>query len=491
MTFNLKPSEKCYFSKYKIALFLILTLIFSTLFSFYPGSSLTVHAQNVTLNKGARIPYQSYIPEADSYATHYYTYSVDGVEHVAYCIEAHHPALAAGDYEMRNLSGEQYELLVKIIACGYGSPYSKMDQIWPGITSEDPIRAYLYTHIAATYAYIGAFSSSSPELWYKGINEDISEKYQIADFIELCSGMRLDLAQSYVNFVQDDANPGHQKVAFYGNARLLEFGSLTIKKEGEVLTDFRDGNFIWENNGLPGTVFEIRAKGTIYDSQGNVVYQDGNLVKTITTNKKGIAKARGLHLGTYSIIEVTPTEGFVKDVIVRRVTFSSAHLYAKETIYNQRQTIDLSVKKLDSASKSPVKGGLFTLYSAEDITNIFGRVIVPAETKIAQASANAKGQIKFPVDLAFGKYYVKETIAPEDYKLNPSPLQLTFQYPSSEIPVLEVRKEFFNEQLFHFAYLSLTKREDTFLSSVSNYQTGEDWVDTTGTDQKRRIESNE
>lgn len=458
------------YSLYPFSSLLTLLILLGIIFLW----NLPAKAEPGALSQGKRLDYRNFIPEADNYATHIYTYDSNGQSLMAFCIEAHHAALPAGNYECRTFQGSQYELLMKVLACGYGSPYCIMDQIWPGIVADDPERAYLYTHIAATYAYIGATKGSTEELWYKGINEEIAEKYHITDFIELCAGMKIDLTNSYIHYFQDDYVTGRQKVAFLGAVSLEQLGSLSIIKKGEVLTAFTDQGFIWEEKGLPGTVFELRAKETIYDGYGNIVYKPGEKVKTIKTNKKGIAKAKGLHPGRYEIYETIPTPGYVMDTCVYEAVISRTALYKKITIYNTRQKIDYKLTKKDSKKQTPLHGGSFELYNSEDIFNVYGTLIVPKDTRLAKAGADADGRINFHLDLPFGKYYVKETQAPVDYELNPNPLNLTFEYPESSIEILKSSFSFYNRQLQHFAYLSLRKGEDSFYKCNTNYVTGEE-----------------
>lgn len=449
---------------------LTLCILISVLLQCY----LPAKAEAGILSQGKRLEYRNFIPEADNYATHIYSCDLNGQSLMAFCIEAHHAALPGGNYDIQTLQGSQYELLMKVLACGYGSPYCVMDQIWPGIVANEPERAYLYTHIAATYAYIGATAGTTEDLWYKGISEEIAEQYNITDFIELCAGMKIDLTNSYIHFFQDPYVTGRQKVAFLGAVSIEQLGSVSIAKKGEVLTAFRDGNFIWEEKGLPGTVFELRAKETIYDGYGNIVFKPGEKVKTIKTNKKGIATAKSLYPGRYEIHETSPTPGYVMDTNVYEATISKTALYKKVTIHNIRQKIDLTIIKKDSKKQTPLHGGNFELYNSEDIFNVYGNLIVPKDTRLAVASANANGKISFHIDLPFGKYYVKETQAPVDYELNPNPLNLSFEYPDSSIEILKSSYSFYNKQLQHFAYLTLRKSEDSFYKCNTNYVTGEE-----------------
>ena len=73
----------------------------------------------------------------------------------------------------------------------------------------------------------------------------------------------------------------------YSNHETL--GQLTIRKIGNVLTGYEDGQFQYEQANLAGATYEIRAHGDIAtgDRQGTLWYADGDLVATVTTGEAG------------------------------------------------------------------------------------------------------------------------------------------------------------------------------------------------------------
>ena len=66
-------------------------------------------------------------------------------------------------------------------------------------------------------------------------------------------------------------------------------GQLTIRKQGNVLTDYQDGQFIYTQDNLAGAVYEIHADEDIAtpDRQGTYWYKNGDLVATVTTGAAG------------------------------------------------------------------------------------------------------------------------------------------------------------------------------------------------------------
>ena len=73
----------------------------------------------------------------------------------------------------------------------------------------------------------------------------------------------------------------------YSNHETL--GQLTIRKVGNVLTGYENGQFQYEQANLAGATYEIRAHGDIAtgDRQGTLWYADDDLVATITTGATG------------------------------------------------------------------------------------------------------------------------------------------------------------------------------------------------------------
>ena len=52
-------------------------------------------------------------------------------------------------------------------------------------------------------------------------------------------------------------------------------GKINVEKKGEVLVDFKDGKFIYEERGLANAKYEIYARENIYDPSidGTIIYK--------------------------------------------------------------------------------------------------------------------------------------------------------------------------------------------------------------------------
>ena len=117
-------------------------------------------------------------------------------------------------------------------------------------------------------------------------------------------------------------------------------GQIKIRKIGNVLTGYENGQFVYETGNLANATYEIHAQGDIPtpDNQGTLWYADGDLVATVTTAEDGqVDEVRfsptrttatydflkvthdgtkgevtiTLPLGTYTISEVQAPYGFV------------------------------------------------------------------------------------------------------------------------------------------------------------------------------------
>ena len=84
---------------------------------------------------------------------------------------------------------------------------------------------------------------------------------------------------------------------------------------------------------------------------------------------------------------------------------------------NKEISLQINLKKLDSETNEYVAGAEYSLYAREDITNVFGTKIYSAGDEIQTITTTTSGDDHFDV-VRCGKYYVKETKAPEGYILD-------------------------------------------------------------------------
>lgn len=233
-------------------------------------------------------------------------------------------------------------------------------------------------------------------------------------------------------------------------------GSLTLTKTGEQLTDV-DGdslldaakevfarlanaitgededtrifrNFIYEEAGVAGAVFELYAKDTIYspdgakDEDGNPIVRYGkdDLVATLTTDEGGKAVLNNLPLGSYYLKETVAGEHFVLNTEQKEFTLTAeddmqAVVYEGVAYKNERQKISVSIEKKDSVTEEPLEGVVFGLYTAEDILSQQGKVLVEKDTLLERKATDKNGKLTFDSDLFHGKYFAKEELRKPGY----------------------------------------------------------------------------
>ena len=86
-------------------------------------------------------------------------------------------------------------------------------------------------------------------------------------------------------------------------------GQIKIRKIGNVLTGYENGQFVYESDNLANATYEIHAQGDIPtpDNQGTLWYADGDLVATVTTAEDGqVDEVR------FSLTRTTATYDFLK-----------------------------------------------------------------------------------------------------------------------------------------------------------------------------------
>lgn len=239
---------------------------------------------------------------------------------------------------------------------------------------------------------------------------------------------------------------------------------LKIIKKGEVpRVSVKSGKvrgIFYSIKGLPNAEYEVYANGDIVSPDGysKNIYNDGEYVTSVVTDNNGYAYITDLYLGEYSVVETHAPAGYSRDeedcsqmsdiLGYYEEQYFSAGVYAEEKITienefaNTRQRIDIGTDiapsddpvddykdpdkdlymttgiykiGVDGRKEYPVEGAEFTLYAREDIYDVYGNLIIPADTEVATAVSDSDGRAAFNVDVPLGKYYVLETGSPAGY----------------------------------------------------------------------------
>ena len=232
-------------------------------------------------------------------------------------------------------------------------------------------------------------------------------------------------------------------------------GTIIINKEGEFLEgkSFLDEitknlKFSYIRKNLAGVTFNVYAAEDIVSVDGlNTIYhKKDELVGTIVTDKAGIGIMGNLPLGNYYLVETKTIEGFVLDSTPKPAALIykddvTPVVFAKDTYNNERQKISITLIKKDSENLQPLAGGVFALYSKEDIKDSEGNAVVFADEKVEEAVSDENGNVLFNADLPLGKYYVKEILPPKGYATNTEIIEIDASYKGQDVKVIEYVKE--------------------------------------------------
>lgn len=239
-------------------------------------------------------------------------------------------------------------------------------------------------------------------------------------------------------------------------------GLLIINKKGEflekiTLLDNVKGTvehfFEYITGNLSEVTFEVYAAEDIKAADGISAdhYKKDELVGTVTTDEKGIAKMEDLPVGKYYVKEVKTAHGFVLDGEPRFVDLTyrdqdTPVVTFDEEWQNNRQKIKVTVLKKEKEIERMLEGAIFGLFTKEDIKGRDGKVLMEAGTLIEQKTTDENGQILFKADLPVdGIYIVKEIYAPDGFATSNEEKEFTFEYGKPEEAEVSYEFVFENE----------------------------------------------
>ena len=222
-------------------------------------------------------------------------------------------------------------------------------------------------------------------------------------------------------------------------------GLLIINKNGEfldkvTLLDNVKGTvehlFEYVTGSLTDVTFDVFAAEDIKAADGvsEDYFKADEKVGTITTDSNGIAQMGDLPAGKYYVKEVKTAHGYVLDGEPRYVDLSYRNQNTPVITYdekwqNARQKVKVTVLKKEKDTERVLAGGVFGLYTSENIKNAKGEVLLEKDSLIEQRVTDEKGQITFTADLPVdGKYYVKEIFAPDGFITTDEVQEFTFEY---------------------------------------------------------------
>ena len=241
---------------------------------------------------------------------------------------------------------------------------------------------------------------------------------------------------------------------------IAQKGVIEITKTGEVFSSVNSSmneklNLntympIYEKGNLKDAVYEIYAAEDITTTDSTVRAEKGELVDTITTGDKGIAKSKELYLGKYTIIEKTAPLKFVlnKDKHNVELTYAGQNIKVTSTalsVYNERQKVSVSLSKTMEQDEiygigynNEIKSVQFGIFADEDVKAADG-TIIPKDSLVTFANCDENGKITFDCDLPIGyKWYAKEIATDEHYILSNKHYQFNTNYAGQDTKVIKI-----------------------------------------------------
>ena len=202
--------------------------------------------------------------------------------------------------------------------------------------------------------------------------------------------------------------------------------STTVKKFTVAADGTVTGDMTMENNRieLVITKTDITGKQPIPGATVEIFDADGKSVYKAVTDKDGKISTMTLAPGKYTFKETMAPEGFALNANTMSFEIKPDGTIHGDTIFTD-EVVQLTVKKVDSATKKSLRGAEFGLYDSKD--------------KLLMTGKTDKDGLLVFSKLSPGKYSIKELKAPEGYVMSGKVIsvEVTSTYVNQEAFVVE------------------------------------------------------
>lgn len=294
---------------------------------------------------------------------------------IAYCLESHRSSPPSGDYVAQVLDSNKN--LQKVLYYGYGGAGDITGSYLSGKSAEEK---YVYTHIAASYAYAG-------EAGFTGCKYEDLVKAGVIAYIDHLFAMEeppkgeISLSKTSVKAVRD------------GN----------VQKTPDITLSGDHRNYISVNVPKDITIYN-KTKGTSAENGALKIYGGDTFYLT----------APMLHTGTYSSGELHGSVGETWGTLVLSTGNSNQDIgvFESEKANPVSFTVDwlemtrIELLKKDADTKNPLDGAVYGIYTDNKCEHLL--MEMPATGEEGKAVSDY-------FEAAIKTVYVKEIKAPDNY----------------------------------------------------------------------------
>lgn len=250
-----------------------------------------------------------------------------------------------------------------------------------------------------------------------------------------------------------------------GNDINLQFGD--VEPLGKVTIN-KTNNL---GDKLAGAEFQIIANENIQNfAKTKTYYIKGQVVKTAMTNSNGQIIIDNLPLGNYLVKEIKAPTGYLLNTNTYNVNLSykdqntAVINYTIDKIVDEEPSGTINIIKQDTETGSTSQGDAtfegaeYKIYAAEDIYNVAKTKKFYSKDQVVETRTIRKdGKTDSVTNLPIGKYYVKETKAPEGYLIDNNTYNVTLSY---------------KDQTSEVITSSITSKEDIKKRRVNIFKSG-------------------